>query len=81
MKYRKTLVCAFAALAVAGGTAGAARAADDTSKFTDSEELLSCNVVEVIDQPNVGPGDNNIDCSENVEEEETTLVHVLEEVM
>ncbi|MGC9500979.1 hypothetical protein [Streptomyces sp. WG7] len=81
MKFRNAIACTFAALAVAGGTAGTAQAADDdTAKFDNSEQVVSCDVIEVLDQPNLGPADNNIDCSEN-DEEETTLAHMVGEVL
>ncbi|MGC9376114.1 hypothetical protein [Streptomyces sp. MH13] len=82
MKFRNAIACTFAALAVAGGTASTAQAADDdTAKFDNSEQVLSCDVIEIIDQPNLGPADNNIDCSRNNKEEETTLTHMVGEVL
>ncbi|MBT2414112.1 hypothetical protein J7I94_26805 [Streptomyces sp. ISL-12] len=78
MNFRSTIACAFAALSVAGGAAGTAQAADDdTSKFRNYEQVLSCDVIEVVDQPNVGPADENHDCSETSTEKETGLVRVV----
>ncbi|URM92481.1 hypothetical protein LUW75_23830 [Streptomyces sp. MRC013] len=80
MKLKNALACTFAALAVAGGAAGTAQAADDdTSKFDSSSQVLSCDVIEVIDIPILSSADNNIDCSENVKEEESKSVHIVDE--
>ncbi|WP_228993427.1 hypothetical protein [Streptomyces sp. DH8] len=82
MKFKSTLACTFAALAVVGGAAGTAQAADDdTSKFDNSTQVLSCDVVEVIDIPILSAANNNIDCSKNVKEEETETetVHIVDE--
>ncbi|MFJ8696138.1 hypothetical protein [Streptomyces roseolilacinus] len=80
MKLRSTLSCTFAALAVAGGAAGTAQAADDdTSKFENDTQVLSCDVVEVRDIPILSADNNNIDCSENVKEQESESVHILDE--
>ncbi|CQR59508.1 hypothetical protein [Streptomyces leeuwenhoekii] len=81
MKFSSTIACAFAALAVAGGTAGTAAADDEASKFGNSGQFLSCEVIEVIDQPNLAPSDNNIDCSKNLKEEDTNLMHVVKDVL
>ncbi|MCP9960156.1 MULTISPECIES: hypothetical protein [Streptomyces] len=77
MKLRNTLACTFAALAVAGGAAGTAQAADDdVTKFDNGSQVASCDVIELLDQPNLSGADNNIDCSQNVREE-TRLTHVV----
>ncbi|MCP9946861.1 hypothetical protein LUX12_21925 [Streptomyces somaliensis] len=82
MKFRNTLACTFAALAVAGGAAGTAQAADDdTKKFANGSQVVSCDVIEILDQPNLSSADNNVDCSENVKEEESELVHVVNDVL
>ncbi|GGQ21411.1 hypothetical protein [Streptomyces roseolilacinus] len=82
MKFRNTLACAFAALAATGGAAGTAQAADDdTTKFGNDGQIVSCGFIEIVDQPNLGPSDNNTDCSENVREKKTGLVHVVDEVL
>ncbi|GGP96030.1 hypothetical protein [Streptomyces roseolilacinus] len=80
MKLKSALACTFAALAVAGGAAGTAQAADDdTTKFENDTQVLSCDVVEVIDIPIISAANNNIDCSENVKEEESESVHIVDE--
>ncbi|GGQ06148.1 hypothetical protein [Streptomyces roseolilacinus] len=80
MKLKSALACTFAALAVAGGAAGTAQAADDdTTKFENNTQILSCDVVEVIDIPILSSANNNIDCSENVKEEEHQSVHIVDE--
>ncbi len=68
MKLQKTLVVSFtAALALMGGATGA-YAGDDT-KFQNNTQILSCDVVEVIDIPILSSANNNIDCSENYKKE------------
>ncbi|URN18462.1 MULTISPECIES: hypothetical protein [Streptomyces] len=80
MKLKNALACTFAALVVAGGTAGTAQAADDDSaKFDNSSQVLSCNVLEIIDIPILSAANNNIDCSENVKEEKSKSVHIVDE--
>ncbi|MCP9946887.1 hypothetical protein LUX12_22070 [Streptomyces somaliensis] len=80
MKLKNALACTFTALAVAGGAAGTAQAADDdTSKFDSSSQVLSCDVIEVIDIPILSSADNNIDCSENVKKKESKSVHIVDE--
>ncbi|MEU7468337.1 hypothetical protein AB0A94_07220 [Streptomyces sp. NPDC044984] len=76
MKFKSALVCAFAALAVAGGAVGTAQAADgDPSNRGSNEQDQSCEVSEDIDQTNFSSSDNNIDCSKHIGEE-TDLVRV-----
>ncbi|MFJ8693893.1 hypothetical protein [Streptomyces roseolilacinus] len=80
MKLKSALACTFAALAVAGGAASTAQAADDdTTKFDNHTQVLSCDVVEVINIPIISADNNNIDCSENVKEEEHESVHIVDE--
>ncbi|MCP9944342.1 hypothetical protein LUX12_05325 [Streptomyces somaliensis] len=80
MKLKSALACTFAALAVAGGAAGTAQAADDdNTKFDNSSQVLSCDVIEVIDIPILSAANNNIDCSKNVKEEEHESVHIVDE--
>ncbi|MCP9958376.1 MULTISPECIES: hypothetical protein [Streptomyces] len=80
MKLKSALACTFAALTVAGGAAGTAQAADDDSaKFDNSSQVLSCDVIEVIDLPILSAANNNIDCSHNVKEEEHESVHIVDE--
>ncbi|HWU06603.1 MAG TPA: hypothetical protein VN520_09510 [Streptomyces sp.] len=77
MNLKKAVACTAVALAFAGAGAGSAQAADDdTSKFENNSQILSCDVVEVIDIPILSSANNNLDCSDNVEEEEseTTLL-------
>jgi hypothetical protein len=77
VKLSKALIVTAAAMAVVGAGAGAAQAADnDVSKFENDTQILSCDVVEVIDIPILSSANNNIDCSENSEEEKTKIVHV-----
>ncbi|MEU0737932.1 hypothetical protein [Streptomyces sp. NPDC006134] len=80
MALKKALACTFTALALAGGAAGTAAAGDDdTSKFDNSHQLLSCDVVEVIDIPILSAANNNIDCSKNVKESKKKEVHIVDE--
>ncbi|GAA2228327.1 hypothetical protein [Streptomyces nogalater] len=82
MKFKGALVCAFATLAAAGGAAGTVHAAGgDTHSFDNGGQILSCDVIEVLDQPNVNPADNNIDCSANVKKEEVASVHLVFEAL
>ncbi|MET9776785.1 hypothetical protein ABZ023_21390 [Streptomyces sp. NPDC006367] len=79
MALKKALACTLTALAMAGGVASTASAADDdTSKFENNSQVLSCDVVEVIDIPILSSANNNIDCSENNKEEEREL-HIVDE--
>ncbi|NEY34699.1 hypothetical protein GTU99_21275 [Streptomyces sp. PRKS01-65] len=78
MKLRNALACTFAAFAVVGGATGTAQAADDdTARFDNREQVASCDIVEIIDQPNIGPSDNNVDCSRNVAERDAKSVHLV----
>jgi hypothetical protein len=80
MALKKALACTLTALAMAGGVASTASAADDdTSKFENNSQVLSCDVVEVIDIPILSSANNNIDCSENSKEEESKEVHIVDE--
>lgn len=80
MAIKKALACTFAALALAGGVAGSASAAeDDTANFNNDEQLLSCNVVEIINIPILSADNNNIDCSDNVKEEKKSEVTIVDE--
>ncbi|CQR64245.1 hypothetical protein [Streptomyces leeuwenhoekii] len=80
MAIKKALACTFAALALAGGVAGSASAADnDTAKFDNDEQLLSCDTVEIIDIPILSSANNNIDCSENVKQEKKSEVTIVDE--
>ncbi|WP_199185676.1 hypothetical protein [Streptomyces carminius] len=68
MKLQKSLVVSLtAAMAVAGGAAVAQ--AQNGAKFENNSQVLSCDVIEVIDLPILSAANNNIDCSENYEEE------------
>ncbi|MGK5450920.1 hypothetical protein [Streptomyces radiopugnans] len=70
MMLKKTLAVSFtAALALAGG---AASAHAGEAKFKNDSQILSCDVIEVIDIPILSSANNNIDCSENYKKE----VHV-----
>jgi hypothetical protein len=71
MKLKKTFVVSIAALALAGGATVAY--ADDGPKFSNDNQVLSCDVIEVIDIPILSSANNNIDCSENSEVEETEI--------
>ncbi|KMS81437.1 hypothetical protein ACH49_02860 [Streptomyces leeuwenhoekii] len=80
MAIKKALACTFAALALAGGVAGTASAADDdASKFSNDEKLLSCDTIEVIDIPILSSANNNIDCSKNVKQEKKSEVTIVDE--
>ncbi|MDT9685188.1 hypothetical protein RND61_24455 [Streptomyces sp. TRM76323] len=80
MKIKSALACTFAALAVAGGAAGTAQAADDdTSKIDNSTQVLSCDIVEVIDIPILSAANNTVDCSDTIKEEENESVHIVDE--
>ena len=80
MKLSKALIITAAAMAVVGAGAGAAQAADDdTSKFENNSQVLSCLPLEVIDIPILSSANNNIDCSENNKEEKETEVTVVDE--
>ncbi|MGD9486211.1 hypothetical protein WDH52_23735 [Streptomyces sp. TRM70308] len=81
MKLSKAvLITTAAAMAAVGVGAGAAQAADDdVSKFENSSQVLSCDVVEIIDIPILSAANNNIDCSENTKEEESKMVHIVDE--
>ncbi|MFF8448670.1 hypothetical protein ACF06Q_13315 [Streptomyces leeuwenhoekii] len=79
MKLRNALACTFAAFAVVGGATGTAQAAagDDTARFDNGEQVASCDIVEIIDQPNIGPSENNVDCSRNTTEREAESVYIV----
>ncbi|CAL9568885.1 hypothetical protein SUDANB145_04780 [Streptomyces sp. enrichment culture] len=80
MALKKALACTFTALAMAGGAASTAVAADDDSvKFENNSQILSCDTVEVIDIPILSSANNNIDCSKNNKEEEKKEVHIVDE--
>ncbi|WP_447038312.1 hypothetical protein [Streptomyces sp. DSM 118878] len=81
MKLSKALIITAAAMAIVGAGAGASQAADDdTSKFDNGTQILSCDTIEVIDIPILSGANNSIDCSENSEEEEKTkIVHIDED--
>ena len=71
MKLKKTFVVSIAALALAGGATVAY--ADDGPKFSNDSQILSCDVVQVVNVPILSSANNNIDCSENSEEKETEV--------
>ncbi|MFV2118153.1 hypothetical protein ACE14D_06790 [Streptomyces sp. Act-28] len=80
MKLKNTLACTFAALAVAGGAGGTAQAADDdTAKFETRTQVLTCDTIEVVNPVILSADNNNVDCSENVKEEENKSVHIVDE--
>ncbi|MDG9692380.1 hypothetical protein ACH4NS_09300 [Streptomyces mutabilis] len=80
MALKKAIACTVTALVMAGGAAGTAAAADDdTSKFENNSQVLSCDVVEVIDIPILSAANNNIDCSDNNKEEEDKELHIVDE--
>ncbi|MGC9380825.1 hypothetical protein [Streptomyces sp. MH13] len=80
MALKKALACTVTALVMAGGAAGTAVAADDdTSKFENNSQILSCLPLEVIDIPILSSANNNIDCSENTKEETETEVTIVDE--
>ncbi|MEU1125882.1 hypothetical protein ABZ371_20520 [Streptomyces sp. NPDC005899] len=80
MNLKKAVACTAVALAFAGAGAGSAQAADDdTSKFENNSQVLSCDVVEVIDIPILSSANNNLDCSDNVEEKESESLTVIDE--
>ncbi|HWU06604.1 MAG TPA: hypothetical protein VN520_09515 [Streptomyces sp.] len=80
MNLKKAVACTAVALAFAGAGAGSAQAADDdTSKFENNSQVLSCDVVEVIDIPILSAANNNIDCSDNIEEEDSESLTVIDE--
>ncbi|GAA2385437.1 hypothetical protein GCM10010420_04900 [Streptomyces glaucosporus] len=66
MKLKKTLVVAFAAMALAGGST-AAYASDEEVQFHNS-----CHVQEIIDIPILSTANNSIDCSRS-EEHSTSI--------
>jgi hypothetical protein len=77
VKLSKALIVTAAAMAVVGAGAGAAQAADDDiSKFDNNNQVLSCDIVEIIDIPILSSANNNIDCSENSAEEKVKITHV-----
>ncbi|MFE9902502.1 hypothetical protein [Streptomyces achromogenes] len=77
MALKKALACTLTALAVAGGAASTASAADDdTPKFDNSTQILSCDAVPVIDIPILSSHNQNIDCSKNYEKEQQKIVVV-----
>ncbi|MET9776783.1 hypothetical protein ABZ023_21380 [Streptomyces sp. NPDC006367] len=79
MALKKALACTLTALAVAGGVASTASAADDdTAKFENNTQILSCDAIEVLDIPIISTANNNIDCSKN-SKEESAKVHVVDE--
>ena len=80
MNLKKTFACTAVALAFAGAAAGSAQAADDdTAKFENNSQILSCDVVEVIDIPILSAANNNIDCSDNNKEEEEKELTIVDE--
>ncbi|MEU0737934.1 hypothetical protein [Streptomyces sp. NPDC006134] len=80
MALKKALACSFTALALAGAAAGTAVAADDdTAKFQNNTQILSCDVVEVLDIPIASAANNNLDCSKNVKQSEKKEVHLVDE--
>ncbi|MET7642229.1 hypothetical protein ABZS83_00970 [Streptomyces sp. NPDC005426] len=80
MNIKKTMACTVVALAFAGAAAGTASAADhDSPKFENNTQVLSCDVVEVIDIPILSAANNNIDCSDNVKEEHTLNITDIDE--
>jgi hypothetical protein len=79
MALKKALACTLTALAVAGGAASTASADDDSPKFVNNTQILSCDAIEVLDIPILSTANNNIDCSENTKEEKSTEVHVVDE--
>ncbi|MBT2410255.1 hypothetical protein J7I94_06740 [Streptomyces sp. ISL-12] len=80
MALKKALACTFTALAMAGGAASTAVAADDDSaKFENNSQVLSCDVIEVIDIPILSSANNNLDCSKNNKEEEEKEVHIVDD--
>ncbi|MGC9380823.1 hypothetical protein [Streptomyces sp. MH13] len=80
MALKKALACTVTALVMAGAAAGTAAAADDdVSKFENDSQVLSCDVVEVIDIPILSSANNNIDCSENNKEEDERELTIVDE--
>ncbi|MFK0116865.1 hypothetical protein [Streptomyces sp. NPDC090994] len=80
MALKKALACTLTALTVAGGAASTAVAADDDSvKFQNNAQILSCDTVEVIKVPILSSANNNLDCSKNNKEEENKEVHIVDE--
>ncbi|WP_217127726.1 hypothetical protein [Streptomyces sp. AC558_RSS880] len=81
MKFKSAIACAFVALAVAGGAAGTAQAADDDpSNLGSNEQVQSCEVNEGIDQSNFSSSDNDLDCSKHIKKE-TDLVRVVDDAL
>ncbi|MFE9902501.1 hypothetical protein [Streptomyces achromogenes] len=77
MALKKALACTLTALAVAGGAASTASAADaDDFLRDDNSQILSCDAVPVIDIPILSSHNQNIDCSKNYEEEKKELIVV-----
>ncbi|GGQ09355.1 hypothetical protein [Streptomyces roseolilacinus] len=67
MRFPRSLVCVFTALAVAGGAAGAARAADDDTTKTDGTvQFHDCNIIENFDQPSRLTTNETVNCSQNI---------------
>ncbi|MFK0116866.1 hypothetical protein [Streptomyces sp. NPDC090994] len=80
MALKKALACTLTALAMAGGAASTAVAADDDSaKFGNDTQILSCDTIEVIKIPILASANNNLDCSDNNKEEEETKVHIVDD--
>ncbi|MDT9682853.1 hypothetical protein RND61_12335 [Streptomyces sp. TRM76323] len=80
MKLKSALACTFAAMAVAGGAAGTAQAAeDDTSKIDNSMQIVSCDTIEVIDIPIASAANNTVDCSDYISDKESKSVHIVDE--
>lgn len=80
MNLRKSVACTVAALAFAGAAAGSAQAANDsTSKFGNRDQVLSCDVIEILDNSMLSAVDSNIDCSDNAEEKESRKTPLVDE--
>ncbi|CAL9534701.1 hypothetical protein SUDANB6_04129 [Streptomyces sp. enrichment culture] len=80
MALKKAMASTLTALALAGSAAGTAVAADDdNAKFQNNTQVLSCDIIEVVNIPIISADNNNLDCSKNVKEQKETKVHVVDD--
>ncbi|MGK5497778.1 hypothetical protein [Streptomyces sp. URMC 125] len=67
MKLKKTLVVSFAAAMALAGGAGSAYAGEGA--INNHTQVLSCDVIEIINPVILAADNNNIDCSRNYKEQ------------